>query len=315
LKSRFTFFIFILLFFLCGCSSKAGEEKQVSKSAIYFDTFVTITVYGTDDEKIIDDCFSICDKYEKMFSKSIESSDVSKINRAKGEAIAVSPETIELIEKGIYYGDLSKGLFDITIAPVSSLWDFHGEDNIIPDAEEINEAISHVSYKNIVLDKENGRVRLTDKEAKIDLGGIAKGYIADKLKEQLISKGVSSALINLGGNIEAVGKKPDGNPFRIGIKKPFKENEILEEVFIDNNSVASSGVYERFFYKDDILYHHILDPKTGYPVESDLYGASVICNSSIDADALGTICILMGYEKAKEMTDALGVKVIWAFAE
>lgn len=300
----------------CGCSFKKNEAP-VTKSGIYFDTIVSITVYDEDASEMIDQCFSICDHYEKLYSKTIEDSDISRINKAEGKPTVVEEETIELIEKGIYFGELSEGLFDITIGPVADLWDFHNNNtNNIPDKKAIDEAIKHVSYKNIKIDKNDSTVTLIDSESQIDLGGIAKGYIADKLKQYLVSQGINSALINLGGNIEAVGNKPDGRLFNIGIKKPFSENEIESTVELKNNSVSTSGVYERYFYNNDELYHHIINPKTGYPVKTDLFGVSVICDSSTDADALGTICILMGYERAKEfMNSRKDCKVIWSFAE
>lgn len=300
---------------LCGCEMKNSEPIQ--KSGFYFDTFITISIYDKKDTEILEKCFEKCSQYENMFSRTIEGSEISNINNAGGEAVNVSDETFELIEKGIYYGELSDGLFDITIAPVSELWDFHEDsERRIPDRDVLEEALTHVSYKNIVLNKDDKSVQITDKEAKIDVGGIAKGYIADKLKEYLVSQGVKSALINLGGNIITVGRKPDNSPFHIGIKKPFSDSEILDEVDLNDRAVSSSGVYERYFYEGDKLYHHILLPSSGYPVESDLFGASVICDSSIDADALSTICILVGSKKAEELiNDIEDADVIFAYSD
>lgn len=323
--------ILILLFVmsLAGCnagdgaldfSSLKGKPQPIQKSGIAFDTIITITVYDSDDTVILDDCFNLCNEYEKKFSRTVETSEISKINSASGEPVEVSDETFELIQRGIYYGDISNGLFDITIAPVSELWDFHEENDSnsdasysrIPEKNSIDNAKKHVSYKNIVLDEKLHTVMLMDSEAKIDLGGIAKGYIADKLKEYLLGQGVNSALINLGGNILAVGAKPDGSPFHIGIKKPFSEGEIEKDVDLVDKAVSTSGVYERYFYENDRLYHHILLPSTGYPVESDLYAASVICKSSTDADALSTICVLLGKEKAEKLINTLdGVEVLF----
>lgn len=314
-KKRFTYILLIFSLFLNGCSSITAKNNAVTKAGLYFDTVITLTVYGERAQELIETCFDKCEEYENLFSRTVSNSDISRINNANGEEVIVSEETLEIIEKGIYYGELSEGLFDITIGPVVELWDFHGN-NQIPDEEDIKQALSHVSYKNIIVNKENSIVRLTDPMAKIDLGALAKGYIADKLKEYLVSEGVTSALINLGGNIEAVGCKPDNSPFRIGIKKPFSDNEI--ETFVDllDKAVSSSGVYERYFYIDDKLFHHILDPNTGYPVETDLFGVSVVCDSSTDADAFGTICILMGYERAKELMDSQkNMDVIWSFAK
>ena len=315
MKKRFLFICIIAVCFLCGCKNFKGKAEPLSKSGFAFDTFITISLYDVKDEKILNECFNMCEDYENLFSKTIATSEISKINTSKGESVNVSKDTFELIEKGLYYGEISDGLFDITIAPVSNLWDFHGEGSV-PDDSLIKKTINHVSYRNLSLNKADFSVSKLDPDLEIDLGGIAKGYIADKLKEYLISQNVKSALINLGGNIITIGTKPDGTPFKIGIKKPFNENEIEATVELNDKAVSTSGVYERCFYEDDKLYHHILNPKTGYPIETDLWGVSVVCDSSTDADAIGTICILMGYEKAKAFTDTMqNIDIIWSKKE
>lgn len=299
--------ISIIIFTFTGCQK---NKQPVSKEAFLLDTFISISIYdldassdGSNDANIIlDNCISKIETYESLFSRTIETSDVSKINGANGAPIKVSDETFDLIKKGIYYSELSDGLFDITIAGATELWDFHEDNstNTLPDDELINAAISHISYKNLILDEINKTVALKDPSTKIDLGGIAKGYIADKIKEYLVSENITSALINLGGNILTIGSKPGNQPFKIGIKKPFSPGEIITDVSLTNDGVATSGIYERYFKINDKIYHHILNPKTGYPVETDLYSVSVISDSSIESDALGTICILLGKEKASE---------------
>lgn len=313
-KSKIRIFYLLLIcglfVTLCGCTNK----QPVQKSFLAFDTYITITIYDKEDDRLLEECEKMCSNYEQLFSRTIESSEVSKINMAAGQPVEVSDDTFQLIQRGIYYGELSDGLFDITIAPVSELWDFHEKDGKVPEKELIEEAVSHVSYRNILLDEKNKTVKLLDNKAKIDLGGIAKGYIADKLKEFLVENDVKSALINLGGNIQAVGTKPGNTPFHIGIKKPFSDNEIFKEVDLDNKAVSSSGIYERYFYIGDTIYHHILSPYTGYPVESDLAGASIICESSTDADALSTICILLGSKEADKIIKEMnGTEVIYAY--
>lgn len=307
--------ISIIIFTFTGCQK---NKQPVSKEAFLLDTFISISIYDLDLSKdqnndadiILDNCISKIKYYESLFSRTIETSDVSKINNAKGTPVKVSDETFDLIKKGIYYSDISDGLFDITIAGATKLWDFHenNSSNTLPDDELINAAVSHISYKNIIIDETNKTVALKDPLAEIDLGGLAKGYIADRIKEYLVLKNVTSAIINLGGNILTIGSKPDNQPFKIGIKKPFFPGEIITDVSLTDNGVATSGIYERYFKINDKVYHHILNPKTGYPVETDLYSVSVISDSSVESDALGTICILLGKEKAsdfvKQFSDA-----------
>src|SRR5699024_7366990 len=189
----------------------------------------------------------ICAQYEQLLSPTIETSEVSKINQAQGAPVTVSDETAQLIRLGIEYGEISQGKFDITIASATNLWDFRdNKEKEIPYAEARSEAVSQINYHS---DKVDGNtVTLTDPEAKIDLGGIAKGYIADKLKEYLKNQGVEHALINLGGNMLALGGRPDGSDFRIGIQEPFAaDGTVLTNISISDKSVVSSGNYERYF--------------------------------------------------------------------
>ena len=182
------------------------------------------------------------------------------------------------------------------------LWDFTSgiEEKAPPTKKDIDTILPHINYKNVIL--KDGTVTLTDPEAGIDLGFIAKGFIADKLKEYLMEQGVTSALINLGGNILTIGSKPDGSAYTIGVKDPFSVNGgHLTTVSSTDNSVVTSGTYERYFTWENTRYHHILDASTGYPAETDIAGVTIICDSSTKADALSTTCLLLGKEKALEL--------------
>lgn len=295
---------------LTGCSAPKTKESQ-TMTGTYFDTVVQIEVWGADSE-MMDHCKELCENYEQLLSTTIETSEVSKINQAAGQPVTVSDETANLIQKGIEYGDLSGGKFDITIASASDLWDFHDNNNgTIPAEEQLKEAASHINYKNIEL--ENNTVTLKDPEAKIDLGGIAKGYIADKLKEYLKSEGIEHAWINLGGNVLTLGGKPDGSSFRIGLQKPFSQSgEILGILPVSDQSIVTSGNYERYFEKDGVLYHHILDPSTGYPVQNNLYQVTIISDQSVDGDALSTTCYALGLEEGMKLIQSLdGLEAIF----
>lgn len=293
-----------------ACSSPRNSES-LSVTGMYFDTVVTIEAWGT-DMNTLNHCMEMCRSYEQLLSAHIETSEISAINHAEGQPVTVSEETAELIKLGCRYGRLSGGLFDITIAPASSLWDFHDSENHdIPDAEELSEAVSHIDYRCVQV---NGcTVTLTDPEAAIDLGGIAKGYIADRIKEYLESEGVKHALINLGGNMLAVGGRYDGTDFQIGIQKPFSETgTVLASVSISGQSVVSSGNYERYFEKDGKIYHHILDPSTGYPADTGLNQVTIISDSSAQGDALSTTCFLLGLDKGMELIRSLdGVEAVF----
>lgn len=288
---------------LSGCSMLSSTEP-LSMTDTAFDTVISVQVYDSVDKAVLEKCKTLCEEYEAKFSRTIETSEISQINAAGGAPVTVSPDTIEVIKKGIYYGDLSNGAFDITVGSVSRLWDFKAETPSVPSGEAISEAVSHVDYKNIQIT--DNTVTLKDPKAAIDLGAIAKGYVADKLKDYLQKEGVKHALINLGGNVLALGKKPDSTPFNIGIPKPFADKEApLTSIKIEDKSIVTSGTYQRYFEADGKLYHHILNPGTGYPTDNKLNSISIITDSSLTADALSTTCFVLGPEKAMKLVNQL----------
>ncbi len=304
-KTASLFIVILLIVSLISCSSPQKNEK-LTVTGIYFDTIVRIEVWGA-KVSTLEQCKEICKDYENLLSNKIETSEISKINTSAGTPVKVSAETLELISRGIDYCNLSGGKFDITIAPLSDLWNFtDNPEKIIPEESEIEEARSHVNYKNIEINKDSSTVTLHDPQAKIDLGGIAKGYIADQLKAYLKNEGVEHALINLGGNVLTLGGTYDDKPFRIGIQKPFDEkNSSIDIVEIEDRSVVSSGTYQRYFEKDGTIYHHILNPETGYPYSNNLLQATIISEHSIDGDALSTCCFALGLKDGSALIERL----------
>lgn len=309
----------LILFFaltpslLIGC---ARNTEPIFRTGFYFDTVIQITLYDTEDETILDGCFALAEKYENLFSATKEGSDVWNINHGNGETVTVSEETVALLVMAADYANATEGAVDPTIRPVSELWHFGSDREAkVPEDAAIQEALSHVSCDAIRFGtapaEKTGEsvyrtVTLTDPEAAVDLGFIAKGYIADKMKEYLLSQGVKSACISLGGNVLAVGEKPDGSPFRVGIQEPFAETgKSLATIEIRDTSVVTSGIYERCFYDEDgVLYHHVLDTATGYPVDNELASVTIICPSSVRADALSTSCLCLGLEEGRRLLDA-----------
>ncbi|MBQ8740751.1 MAG: FAD:protein FMN transferase [Clostridia bacterium] len=275
---------FVLLL-LCGCA----EFQENKDTRFLLDTVVTLT--AACDSETLDGAFELCGNYEKLLSRTIEGSEVYALNNSDG-FIEVSDDTLEIIQKSLYYADLSNGRFDITIYPVSSLWDFNNQ--LIPSRDEIAEALKNVDYQSIEID--GNKINLNGKQ--IDLGGIAKGYIADRLSEYFKEMEVSEGIIDLGGNLVVFGDRD----YTVGIKQPFSD-DLAATLKVRNKTVVTSGTYERYIPADIKLYHHILDPETGYAVDSDLASATIISNSSFDADALSTVCILLGLDKAKEIIE------------
>ena len=297
---------------LTGCTR---NTEPISRTGFYFDTVIQITLYDTEDVSVLDGCFDLAEKYEKLFSATKEGTDVWNINHGNGEAVTVSMETASLLNTALDYATMTHGAVDPTVRPLSELWNFgSASEHQVPEKAAIADALSHVSYKNVRFGDAHysetdaalyDTIILSDPKAAIDLGFIAKGYIADKMKEYLLSQGVKSACISLGGNVITIGEKPDGSPFRIGIQEPFApEGTALDTVEVRDASVVTSGIYERYFYKGDTLYHHVLDTSTGYPVDNELAGVTILCESSVKADALSTACLCMGLEKGRQFLDS-----------
>lgn len=295
--------VLVIALLLGGCSTP-GAGEELSMTELYFDTVVQIHVWGA-KRSVLDHCKELCSYYEGLLSKEIDTSDIARINAAQGSPTHVSGETAELIRKGLYYSELTEGKFDITIAPLTSLWDFHNHtEGNIPSEQELENARSLVDYRNVLV--EGSTVTLLVPGMEIDLGGIAKGYIADRLKEYLVSEGIKHAYINLGGNVLLIGNRYDKTDYRIGIQRPFDESgQIITSVEVSDCSVVSSGIYQRYFEKDGKLYHHILNPETGYPYENNLLQVTILSDSSADGDALSTCCYTLGLEKGMELVESL----------
>lgn len=305
-------FVFISLTTLIGCQNNAVPETI---NGFYFDTFISITLYQPITPELKDNCLALCDKYENMFSAAIDNSDIYKINHANGEPVIVANETIELVELAIHFARLSDGLCDPTIYPLSSLWDYKSDNPTIPDSKSLSDAISHINYQNILIS--DNTITLHDPDAQIDLGFIAKGYIADKLKEYLLSQNITSGIINLGGNVLLIGSKPGGEKYNIGIEYPFgNKSEPITSVSVADVSVVTSGIYERYFENNGQIYHHILNPFTGYPENNQLYSVTIVGPSSAICDALSTTVFLLGIDKCKElMVDYPDYQVIFVTNE
>ena len=319
--SMFTASLILCSAVLSGCSAqtKSGENaaadsrEPISATEIKLNTVVTVTIYDSQDRDLLTKCMNLCDKYEKVFSRTSADSELYKLNHRKltpvertEDTYQVSDDLAELISEGLDYSELSKGAFDIAIEPLTSLWDFTAEDPQVPEDSLIQAALPKCDYHNISVDKDKNEITLKTDDTAIELGAIAKGYIADRLKDYLISQNVKSAIINLGGNVLCIGGKPDNSAFKIGIQKPFADrSETIAVMDIRDKSVVSSGIYERCFEQDGILYHHLLNPKTGYPYDNGLIAVTIISDKSVDGDALSTTCFALGLEDGMKLAESL----------
>lgn len=294
--------VFILLFITVLSFSSCMPSSPITKSDFALNTIVSITFYNSKDAACFDGCMNICRKYENLFSKTISGSDIDRINQSEGTGVEVSEETAFLIEESLKYCNLTDGAVDITVAPVTDLWNFSDiyEGKRPPEDSEIKSLLGYIDYKSVCVD--GNTVSLSNPDSAIELGFIAKGYIADQIKDYVISQGVQRCIINLGGNIVTVDNRTNPGSFTIGIRKPFDDNgNTIDTVKVINKSVVTSGIYERSFTCDGTLYHHIINPKTGYPVSNNLCSVTIISDDSAKGDALSTTCLCLGLDKGMEL--------------
>lgn len=278
--------LIIIAVFVIGCAKETVEP--ITKTAFALDTVCTITIYDKSSEKVLDDCFARLKVIESKMSVDIKSSEVSMINKMAGiKPVKVSDETYYVISNGKKFSDLTSGKFDITVGPLVKLWGINTPLARVPAPSEIKAALPLVNYKNIILNNKDKSIMLLKKGMSLDLGGIAKGYSGDAVEQVLKNNGIKHAIIDLGGNVLTIGSKPDGSKWRVGVQNPLlARGDYLGIVNVSEKAVVTSGIYERFFIKNGKRYHHIMDTKTGYPVDNELASVSIITDLSMNADAL-----------------------------
>lgn len=277
-----------------------GKDPQGPHQCTFyaFNTEVALSAYG--EERAVFPAFSqaveACRRYERLFSRTLPHSDVSRLNAAGGAAVAIADETYDLLQGSLRYCEQSLGWFDITVGALTSLWDF--QRGVMADADELRERLGLVDWRRVELGGEPGArtARLGMPGAMVDVGGTAKGWIADRLGELLRDCDVRHFIINLGGNVVVGGGKPDGSPFAVGIRNPQDTSKILGAVNLTDGSVVTSGLYERCFELNGKRYCHILDPRTGMPIQTDVESATVVAAKSFDCDGFSTTLCALGIE-------------------
>lgn len=310
-KIHFITVLILILFMLslssCTKNQTADNNKPVSESRFLLGTIVTIKIYDNASDKLFDEIFNRLQEIENKMTINGKNSEVIQVNSKAGkEFVKVSDDTFYVIEKGKYFSELSGGKFDISIGPLVKLWNIGTEVAKVPEKWQIDEKKSLIDYNSVFLNSKEKSIMLKKEEMMLDLGGIAKGYAADEVSKILKENHVKHAIINLGGNILAYGNKPDGSKWKIGIQKPFApKGDYAGIVSVINKAVVTSGIYERYFEKEGKIYHHILDPETGYPVENNLMSVTIVTDKSLDADSLSTSAFAMGLEKGLNLVEKL----------
>ena len=279
--------------------SKASdlEKSEASESEIFaLDTAITLKVYGSKRVEVLKKLEDKINELDDMLSTGKETSEVSRLNRS-GEAV-LSPTMANLIKRSKAIYNKTDGLFDITIYPLMELWGFSTKNYKVPSGKEIAEKLKLVGFDKIDFNEETRKILFKNKGMEIDFGGIGKGYITDELVKILTDEKVESAIINLGGNVFGFRKKPDGSLWNIAIRDPNEPDKYMAAIRLEDSAVITSGGYERYFEENGIIYHHILDPRTGKPSDSGLKSVSIISKDGTLADALSTSLFIMGEEKA-----------------
>ncbi|HOV94665.1 MAG TPA: FAD:protein FMN transferase [Spirochaetales bacterium] len=294
---------FCLLF--CACASK--PEAEVNRSDFVLGTVCSISITSGGTEKILDEAFARLREIENRMSANKEGTEIAAINEASGKKpVTVTPDTFYVISKALEYAQKTNGAFDPTVEPLVKLWNIGSEDAKVPPLSKIKSALALIDYKKVQMDPDKLTVYLPVPGMRLDLGAIAKGYAADEIEKIMVANKVKSAIIDLGGNVFVYGKKKDGTPWRVGIQNPYSDRgEYIGLVTGGQMTVVTSGVYERYFIENGKRYHHILDTKTGFPVDNGLISVSIVTESSIDADALSTSVFALGLDKGMKLVESL----------
>lgn len=284
-----------VIILIIGCILHTRNYKQSHAELFTMDTIISLTTYGADGQEAVDEATKEINRLNSLWSVGSPNSEISQINDIGGGKI--SPDTASLLQIAITAYQQTDGLFDFTIYPLMELWGFTSQEYHVPEQREISALLSTVDGSSVTV-RDDHAVTLAPGQ-KIDLGGIAKGYASARIMEIFRKHGIKSALVSLGGNIQTLGRRPDGKPWRVGIQDPNgTTGEYLAVLSVKDKAVITSGGYERYFIENNRTYIHILDPRTGYPADSDLLSVTVISEDGAKADALSTALYIMGREKA-----------------
>ena len=293
---------------------KTAANSAMDKTFLALGTINNIRIFDNKKGKVLEKAIRRVAEIEDRMSAFMPESDISKINRHAGCGFQkIHEDTFNLIRKAIEFGTLSNGAFDITVRPLVELWGINKKGDFVPSDAEIQEVLRLVNYQDVILDENILGVSLKKPGQLLDLGGIAKGFAADEVKRILLENGIQSAMINLGGNVMAIGNRPDGQMWQIGIQNPLAPSgQYLGILSATDKTIVTSGSNERFFIKDGIRYHHIFDPRTGRPADSSLLSVTAVCSSSTEADALTTALFILGPVKSLLLRSKTRAEVIFA---
>ncbi|MCC8069203.1 MAG: FAD:protein FMN transferase [Ruminococcus sp.] len=297
---------------VCGCTSSGTDGSNGSTSVPveysdvqeYFNVPISVKAYGENSEEATKLAFERVAQLEVVFSNTIQDSEVNYVNSNAFEtSVEVSSDFKTVLDTSLYYSNLTDGAFDFTIDDLISLWGIGTDNPKVPTNDEISKYVNLKDYENILVD--GSSVRFSSNTVKLNFGAISKGYIADEMKKVLLENGVTSAILNLGGNVSAIGTKPSGKLWSVAITDPNDTSNYVCSLKVDDMSVVTSGDYEKYFVQDGKKYHHILDTSTGYPADNGISSVTIVGDNGIDCDALSTACFVLGEEKALTLIESI----------
>jgi len=300
---------------IAGCAAR--KPAEISSSDLVLGTVCSIRMTAGGSDAAAQAAFARLHEIEATLTVNKEGSQIDAVNTAAGkEAVKVGPEAVAILSKGLHYAEISDGAFDPSVGPLVKLWGIGTDHARLPSQAEIDRARALIGWRDVVLDAAAGTVYLKRPGMALDLGSATKGFAADEVADILKSRGVTSGIVDLGGNILVIGSKPDGSPWRIGLQNPEKERGTYMGIAsLADKTMVTSGIYERYFDQDGVRYHHILDTKTGYPVQNGLTSVTVIADKSFDADGVTTMLFALGREKGMALANELGLSVIMLDAD
>ncbi len=307
---RLVIFVLCLILVVLFFRLNQSREKQLFKetrTSLY--TLVAMTVVTSSEDrarKAMGEAYGELDRLGQLLNFYAEDSELSAINRNAGiQPVPVSPDTLEIIQAAVYAGEQTEGGFDVTVGPVVKLWDFN--EKILPDPASVAERLPFVGYQNIVIDAAASSVFLKKAGVQVDLGGIIKGFAADKAVAVLQKNGMEGGIVAVAGDIRVFGRQPDGRPWHLGVQNPRQKEDsdvLLATLDLEDKGISTSGDYQRYFIRDGVRYHHLFNPKTGFP-ESLCQSVTVIAPTTTLTDAFATGIFIMGPKKGLALLEKL----------
>lgn len=296
MKRLFIGGLLVAALMLAGCGAQTSAEESSQTREVYaMDTVMTLEAYGQNADAALDEAVAEIERLDALWSIASSDGEIARLNAEK--QITASADTLALLTRAKEISAATDGLFSTTIAPLMEAWGFTSGDYRVPDEAELSALLAHVDDEEIAISDSTVTIPA---DAKVDLGGIAKGFTSARVMEIFRENGIKNGILSLGGNVQALGTKPDGSLWRVGLQDPADERALFATLELADKAVITSGAYERNFEQDGVVYHHIIDPRTGYPAENGLSSVTIVSDDGTLADGLSTALFIMGKESAVE---------------